>query len=663
MKNLGYLLLMFLFINPFFACNNSIEHQFSNPLPEQQNKFSDGNICKIYTLGYNRNSKDLKPYFYKKNATYKLTALSVAASLQDSSLINDINQCLYDDDDKVRIAASFALGQLATEISAKFIREVLDFESTIDVKAAMISDLGKCGNQIDLEFITSMEIPSNQLLLIEGQATALVYFSIRNIHSAKATRLAINQLDADIPIELKDIYAQYFSRLKADYLPEFLLPLKNTYRGASTEAKMHIIKAFGSIINETSLRFLKQEIEGENDYRIKVNALSSLSNFDYHQIKNTLFEIIENASVNEAIKASEILLQKNSKKDVSDYFSLAQKIINPRVSGNLIRVAMEASADKKQFANVVIDLLESQQSVYHKAFYIKALSSAILEYEFVSNELFNTKSDVLRTAAMETIINMRKYIDFDSTHLAQLELGNNSLKEAFSKIFKKAIQSEDAALVSMTASIIADTSLGLINEFPNTFFLQQAIEDCDMPKDIEAYLSLVNALDANNINHPTLVFENSYALLDWNFIRKIPKNQKMHIKTSKGDITIELCVEDAPATAAYFLKQSLKNNYKSTFIHRAVPNFVVQSGDYIRGDGWGTAENMIRSEFSNLSYAEGTLGIASAGKDTESTQWFITLSSMPHLNGRYTIFAKVSNGMDIVHKLEVGDEILNIELL
>ena len=53
--------------------------------------------------------------------------------------------------------------------------------------------------------------------------------------------------------------------------------------------------------------------------------------------------------------------------------------------------------------------------------------------------------------------------------------------------------------------------------------------------------------------------------------------------------------------------------------------------------------------------------MASAGKDTESSQWFITHSPTPHLDGRYTIFARVVSGMDVVHKIEIGDKVLGFE--
>jgi cyclophilin family peptidyl-prolyl cis-trans isomerase len=95
-------------------------------------------------------------------------------------------------------------------------------------------------------------------------------------------------------------------------------------------------------------------------------------------------------------------------------------------------------------------------------------------------------------------------------------------------------------------------------------------------------------------------------------------------------------------------------------VHRVVPNFVIQDG-CPRGDGVGGPAFTIGSELGPLYYEEGSVGMASAGKDTEGSQWFITHSPTPHLDGRYTIFAKVVEGMDVVHKIEIGDKILGFE--
>jgi cyclophilin family peptidyl-prolyl cis-trans isomerase len=142
----------------------------------------------------------------------------------------------------------------------------------------------------------------------------------------------------------------------------------------------------------------------------------------------------------------------------------------------------------------------------------------------------------------------------------------------------------------------------------------------------------------------------------------LPKDQKALIKTTKGDITIRLLVEEAPGSVTNFVALVNKHYFDNKFFHRVVPNFVVQAGCN-RGDGWGSEDYSIRSEFTSRRYATGSVGMASAGKDTEGTQWFITHSPTPHLDGRYTIFAEVENGMDVVHQIEVGDRILQVSLV
>ena len=102
--------------------------------------------------------------------------------------------------------------------------------------------------------------------------------------------------------------------------------------------------------------------------------------------------------------------------------------------------------------------------------------------------------------------------------------------------------------------------------------------------------------------------------------------------------------------------------YDGRTIHRVVPNFVVQDG-CPRGDGWGGPPFTIRSEFTPAPFLEGVLGMASAGKDTEGSQWYFTHTATPHLDGKYTNFGKVVEGIEVVHQLELGDEIRRIVVL
>ena len=115
-------------------------------------------------------------------------------------------------------------------------------------------------------------------------------------------------------------------------------------------------------------------------------------------------------------------------------------------------------------------------------------------------------------------------------------------------------------------------------------------------------------------------------------------------------------------SVATFVTLAKKGFYDGKTFHRVIANFVAQGG-CPRGDGFGGLDYSIASEFAPLNYGTGYVGLASAGKDTESCQWFITHSPTPHLDGNYTIFAKVVEGMDVVLKLMIGDKIESVKLI
>ena len=146
---------------------------------------------------------------------------------------------------------------------------------------------------------------------------------------------------------------------------------------------------------------------------------------------------------------------------------------------------------------------------------------------------------------------------------------------------------------------------------------------------------------------------------DWDYLEGLKNKTLVTIVTNKGNIKIELLPDVAPFTVMNFLKLSEKNYYDGTVFHRVVPNFVIQGGDPT-GTGYGGPGYSIRGEYSPMTYEEGMVGMASSGKDTEGSQFFITHSATPHLDGKYTIFGKVIDGMDVVDEIMVGDRIEDI---
>lgn len=102
-------------------------------------------------------------------------------------------------------------------------------------------------------------------------------------------------------------------------------------------------------------------------------------------------------------------------------------------------------------------------------------------------------------------------------------------------------------------------------------------------------------------------------------------------------------------TVESFAVLAEKGFFDGTTIHRVVPDFVVQAGDP-RGDGTGGPGYALRDELNPLPYVRGRIGMALSGADTGGSQWFVTLSRQPHLEGAYTVFSEVTAGMDVVER-------------
>ncbi len=136
---------------------------------------------------------------------------------------------------------------------------------------------------------------------------------------------------------------------------------------------------------------------------------------------------------------------------------------------------------------------------------------------------------------------------------------------------------------------------------------------------------------------------------------------QIYIDTDRGTIQIELAVLDAPVTVENFLALARKGFFNGLAFHRVVPNFVIQAGDP-RGDGEGGPGYTIRDELNERPFLRGTVGMALDWNETGGSQFFITHSPQPHLDGRYTAFGRVVAGMDIVDQIEQGDVIRRVRV-
>ena len=138
---------------------------------------------------------------------------------------------------------------------------------------------------------------------------------------------------------------------------------------------------------------------------------------------------------------------------------------------------------------------------------------------------------------------------------------------------------------------------------------------------------------------------------------------KAVLTTEKGTFTIDFYPEQAPLTVDNFVKLAKSRYFNGIEVHRVVPNFVMQDGDP-RGDGNGGPGWSIRCEVNMLPYDRGAVGMALSGKDTGGSQWFVTHSPQPHLDGGYTVFGRVNEkDMKVVDNIVRGDKIISVKII
>ena len=141
------------------------------------------------------------------------------------------------------------------------------------------------------------------------------------------------------------------------------------------------------------------------------------------------------------------------------------------------------------------------------------------------------------------------------------------------------------------------------------------------------------------------------------------KSYKATFDTTRGEIVVELYPEHAPKTVNNFVFLSKEGFYDGITFHRVISNFMVQGGDPT-GTGRGGPGYKFEDETRGnpLKHGTGVLSMANAGPNTNGSQFFITHSPQPHLDGKHTVFGKVITGQDVVDAIRQGDTLNKVTI-
>lgn len=626
----------------------------------------------LYDLQDKGLTDSLIPYFKYKDPTLRYMASLAFASIKDTLAIDSLAGLLNDPVDEVRIAAAYALGQIGHARAELPLQEAFDRYDTTGVSkyfnAAVLEAIGKCGSQNLLTALASVSTyRMTDTLLMEGQAWGIYRYALRDIISPEGTAKMMEfATNSKFPSRVRFVAANYLSRAKNIELVkgDSLIP-PAIAREDDPNIRMALAIALGKTKSEQAANALLYQYNIERDYRVKCNILRAFGNLSYEKVKPVVFQALQDPSLAVAVTAAQYFVDHGIAEDASTYWQLAKEPgRNWEVALTLYAAASRhlpyGFEESRKYLNWELKRrFENAGSPYEKAAAIKALGEYGWNYRYIRDVGYPSDLAPVRTASVEALAQIARIPNFNSFFG-----GGITAKRELSECFQDAIDNGDVGMMAEAAKVLRDPKLNFKATFDSLSILENALKKLRLPQEIETYNEVKKTLDffkGIQVNEPAKPkFTHK---IDWKIISDLKPSTKVVLKTRKGDITLALLPEYAPGTVANFIELVKNKYYDGKNFHRVVPNFVIQGG-CPRGDGYGSPSYAIRSELPYLHYdQEGYVGMASAGNHTESAQFFITHSPTPHLDGNYTIFAKVTEGMDVVHKIQIGDVIETVTIL
>ena len=624
---------------------------------------------RLYDLQDQQNVDSLLAYFNDPNPALRLTAVKAMASVQSSAAIDSLVMMLADPILEVRTAAAYAIGQSGNAQTVDPLMNAFVNRDTVDVdnrfNSTILESVGKIGNKALLDALATVEsYRTTDTLLLLGQARAIYRYATRGITSQKGTDRMVDLASSDTyPEAVRVMAANYLSRAKDIDISKGQFRVAEALTGSrNANIRMAAASALRKVSDPDILKILQSQLIAEKDYRVKVNILRSLGSYSYIDNVDLIIDHLEDENIHVANAAAQYLVNHGNRTDAEIYKTFATKKVDHTVRAKIYASVLKhlPAYYTNSKSRIRIDILkyidELKDKPYIAKHYVAALGYDPLNYSYLKDAAIDSGAVVIRTTGMEAL----SKIISDETFVNSFRSRTNIVKKEILEIIREQFAKGDVGTMAIGAGIIANEKNGYRELIESDSFLITSAAKLSLPKEIETYNEIKKALAyINNVKYKAE--ETSYNHpIDWKILSTVTDSTIAVIKTSKGNFTINLYGDDAPGSVANFISLANNNFFDNKVYHRVVPNFVIQGG-CPRGDGYGSLDYSIRSELSQLYYDdEGYVGMASAGLHTEGTQWFVTHSPTPHLDGKYTIFGKVIEGMEVVHSIVEGDKINDV---
>ena len=634
--------------------------------PEERDVLSLQNTKEI-------SSQTIKKYLNSSDKVKNRLALACANS-DNPEIIPDLINIYNQSSPGIRKNVAFALSQFQYPRSKNFLVNSLIKESSAEVTEQLALSLGKLGERSDLVFLLEHrnQINISRLILLRS----IGYFFDNNVLTNKSIKYCIESLDTTNTHTRLEAATTLTRCEQLDLLNQNIDKLIKFYRKSNEQVKVKLIKIINKLNFKNKVNFYRSIMQ-ESSKLVKVEAAKSLSAFDN---SISIMRDILNQSDNSQIKA---IILKHITGNLKFIKNLESKLVNifetdssHYLRGLAYQNLIAAYPDKYNF-----NIQQNQNLLYYKVKgfgYIRKISiiDSLYKYSYHQNSKISTTS-------YQGLLSV-------TTHFYQ----NGGLsKNQFKKYIVRGLESLDPVQIALAIRQIRTHTLNSKNLRKKMYKPIPFLMKKNNPEALLELIETIRFLYPQDGVDPLwkLMESNIYPVAqkaadvlktlynveinkakDLNYTPPEQRNlkklyqyglsTKIKFITEKGKFIIKASGRYTPYTYSAFLRMVDNNFYDRLTFHRVIPNFVIQGGDP-RGDGWGGPDFSLLTEVAPVSFICGSVGMASAGTDTEGSQFFITTSHQPHLDYEYTNFGKVIKGMDVIRNIEPGNKILSAHIM
>lgn len=615
----------------------------------------------------------LNSFFKSKDASIRSRATLAAGRIGNPAILPALQPLLKDSSVDVRAELAFALGQIRSRKGLPLAIALLK-DSDQNVQRLAIETLGKIGALESVSAILPF-LDHQQPEMREQTALALALIKDRN-----ATETLIEKAKKEDPAQWSYVYVLYrlADRRAIPVLHEVLAHPSESPSTGDPSSILFALKTFWTLkepLTDAEYKSLLQH----SDQRVRQNTLDVAAAAGKNNVCNAIHDAMPTGDLNTQEKSIEVMgtlgcgtIDERLKflGDQNERIRAAAiQLIKKEEKDELIPIFQHAVSDDswivrehvahaipgmgRDYALLYLQKLMADQDSAVRLAAIESLGEYMPQAAETLEPLLKSADFAIRATAADILSKTGnpKYIPMlidayaMSTNPVEIE-GRASILDAL------AIYHDSRVVSALTAAL----------KDPEYTVRQRAIESL---KKVNG-----NELFQDGVLHPVddFLFPASTDKVSTEVQSKYPADfgkfvpdvdELVEMQLEKGTVVIRLLGSQAPMHVLNFKNLANKRIYDGLRIHRVVPNFVIQGGDP-RGDGWGSAGMILHDEINHLVYKRGSVGMPLAGKDTGGSQFFITMSRQPHLDGNYTIFGEVVSGMEFVDSTEIGDKIKSI---